>query len=135
MNYQSGIYQGMRSSFNILAISLLAAYLSAYILILFVPLFLAVLIPTLILYFVAPKLTGRSQAGVADTTFTSGRRIGLAIGLLVGLLGIAYSLGPVLDAVNANAVGDGASIANQSVSVVANIAYVIAFAVGYFRSI
>jgi len=53
---------------------------------------------------------------------------------MIGAVGFIYNLGPVLDAINSNTVGDGSSIAADSAGVVANVMYIVALLVGYFRS-
>ncbi|MDO8623899.1 MAG: hypothetical protein Q7R54_00910 [bacterium] len=131
---QSEMNRGMRSVMNVFAISLFTAYVTAYFLTRLMPLYIAFFIPILVVYFVAPKLNKRFSTPSVDNSYKYGRWIGLGGGLAVGVAGIVYALGPVLNAVNTGAVGDGSGIALSAISVVANAMYLVTFLVGYFRS-
>lgn len=129
----NSLNQGMRSSWNVLAVSLIAAYTCAYLLVFFIPIYVVFFIPVVLLYFVAPKLK-KLPTQLGDSTYKTGRLIGITSGLMIGAVGFIYNLGPVLDAINSNTVGDGSSIAADSAGVVANVMYIVALLVGYFRS-
>ena len=120
---------GSRSMLNVIAVSLLLAYASAYLLPKLVPVYILFFIPIVAIYFIAPKLNkGPAQAG--NSSYRNMRLGVLAIGLVIGVVGFMNGLGPILQAVNSGTTADG----NSAIGVLANIMYLITLVLGYFRS-
>jgi hypothetical protein len=129
----SDLNRGIRSAINLVAISLFFAYVSAYLLIFFLPTYVVFLAPVVLVYFIAPKFK-RPLTQQDNTPYRNGRLIGIGIGLAIGVSGFIYGLGPLLEAVNSGTVGDGSSVASSSIGILANTIYIITLLVSYFRS-
>lgn len=127
------VKNGSRSMLNVIAVSLLLAYASAYLLPKLVPLYILFFLPIVAMYFIAPKLN-KVPAQIGNNSYKTARLGVLAIGLVVGLVGFMNGLGPIMGAVNTGTVGDGSGLASSSVGVLANVMYLITLLVGYFRS-
>jgi|CXWL01.1.fsa_nt_gi uncharacterized membrane protein YfcA len=123
------IKSGSRSMLNVIAVSLLLAYASAYLLPTLVPLYILFFIPIVAIYFIAPKLN-KTSPEPRNALYRNMRLGVLAIGLVVGVVGFMNGLGPILQAVNSGTTADG----NSAIGVLANIMYLITLVLGYFRS-
>jgi hypothetical protein len=133
MNH-SEIRRGSRSALNVMALSLLVAYVCAFLLLRFLPIPIVAFAPAVILYFVAPMLHKKLAQEPKGASYKHGRIIGLTIGVVIGVIGLIVALDPILKAVHTGTDGNADTIATQAVIVVANFSYLIAFLTGYFRS-
>lgn len=127
------INRGIRSVVNLFAISLLCAYVSAYLFVLFLPVYIVFFIPIILTYFIAPKLHKPSLQS-ENSSYKNGRLIGVGLAFGVGVIGLVHSFLPILTMVSSGSVGNGSNIVNNSMGVLANVMYLVAFLVGYLRS-